>query len=142
MDFDTQNHIVYLEPPLRRSKRLPRWLEKLSNGFKRPPIRSQEVSEGVQRGAKLPPRSRVMVKMASLMQNNSGRLLIHTLQFLLLISANLQSIVHQAKFIATRPRLTIYDFKFMAFSKLHVRAVPFSNALDFIIHNVQIAIHN
>ena len=36
-------------------------------------------------------------------------------QFLLPISANSQSIVHNPKFISPRPRLTIYDFQFTAF---------------------------
>ena len=147
MDFHTQNHIVYPGASLRRSKRLSRWLEKLSNGFKRPPIGSREASEGVQKGANLRPGSPVMVKMVIFNANQqwtapSLHFTLDNSQFSLLISANLQSIVHHPKFIASRPRLTIYDCKFMAFSKLHVRTVPSSNALDFIIHNAQIAIHN
>ena len=61
---DLQNHGFWYpksycrpEANLRRSKSLPRWLEKLSNGSNRGSISFQEASEGVQKNAKLPPRS-------------------------------------------------------------------------------------
>ena len=77
MDFDTQSHIVNLKPPQDGPKRLPRWLERLSNGSRTGPIGCQDAPEGVQKTQNCFQDAPVMAKMISLQCKT------HSLSFLL-----------------------------------------------------------